>query len=69
MAKTPMRHRHVYTVCSPPQLTRTLCWTHARRKSLKLADAARQWKRRIGAQVIAPVAAEENQRYDDFLLK
>ena len=49
---------------SPSPLTRALCWAHARRKFFELADAAAQLKRRKGAAVISPIAAEAVRRID-----
>ena len=49
---------------SPAPLTRALCWAHARRKFFELADAATPLKRRKGAPVISPVAAEAVRRID-----
>ena len=49
---------------SPAPLTRALCWAHARRKFFELADVANQLKRRKGAPVISPVAAEAVRRID-----
>ena len=48
----------------PAPLTRALCWAHARRKFFELADVASQLKRRKGAPVISPVAAEAVRRID-----
>lgn len=48
----------------PVPLTRALCWAHARRKFFELADVAAQLKRRKGAPVISPVAAEAVRRID-----
>ncbi|CAA9525929.1 MAG: Mobile element protein [uncultured Sphingomonadaceae bacterium] len=45
-------------------LTRALCWAHARRKFFELADVAAQLKRRKGAPVISPIAAEAVKRID-----
>ncbi len=49
---------------SPAPLTRALCWAHARRKFFELADVAVQLKRRKGAPVISPMAAEAVRRID-----
>ena len=49
---------------SPAPLTRALCWAHARRKFFELADVASQLKRRKGAPVISPIAAEAVSRID-----
>jgi hypothetical protein len=49
---------------SPSPLTRALCWAHARRKFFELADVAAQLKRRKGAAVISPIAAEAVRRID-----
>ncbi len=49
---------------SPVSLTRALCWAHARRKFFELADVAAQLKRRRGAPVISPIAAEAVRRID-----
>jgi transposase len=49
---------------SPAPLTRALCWAHARRKFFELADVAGQLKRRRGAPVISPIAAEAVRRID-----
>ena len=49
---------------SPSPLIRALCWAHARRKFFELADAAAQLKRRKGAAVISPIAAEAVRRID-----
>ena len=49
---------------SPAPLTRALCWAHARRKFFALADVAAQLKRRRGAAVISPIAAEAVRRID-----
>jgi transposase len=49
---------------SPAPLTRALCWAHARRKFFELADVAAQLKRRKGAPVISPIAAEAVRRID-----
>lgn len=46
----------------PAPLTRALCWAHARRKFFELADVAAQLKRRKGAPVISPIAAEAVRR-------
>ena len=48
----------------PAPLTRALCWAHARRKFFELADVAGQLKRRKGAPVISPIAAEAVRRID-----
>ena len=48
----------------PAALTRALCWAHARRKFYELADVASQLKRRKGAPVISPIAAEAVRRID-----
>ena len=48
----------------PSPLTRALCWAHARRKFFELADVAAQLKRRRGAAVISPIAAEAVRRID-----
>lgn len=48
----------------PVPLARALCWAHARRKFFELADVASQLKRRKGAPVISPVAAEAVKRID-----
>ncbi|MDX7953975.1 IS66 family transposase [Lichenihabitans sp. Uapishka_5] len=48
----------------PAPLTRALCWAHARRKFFELADVATQLKRRKGAAVISPIAAEAVRRID-----
>ena len=48
----------------PTPLTRALCWAHARRKFFELADVAVQLKRRKGAAVISPIAAEAVRRID-----
>jgi transposase len=49
---------------SPSPLTRALCWAHARRKFFELADVAGRLKRRKGATVISPIAAEAVRRID-----
>ena len=49
---------------TPAPVTRALCWAHARRKFFELADVAAQLKRRKGAPVISPVAAEAVRRID-----
>ena len=49
---------------SPVPLTRALCWAHARRKFFELADVAAQLKRRRGAAIISPIAAEAVRRID-----
>lgn len=49
---------------SPAPLIRALCWAHARRKFFELADVAAQLKRRKGAPVISPIAAEAVRRID-----
>ena len=51
---------------SPRPLTRALCWAHARRKFFELADVAAQLKRRKGAAVISPIAAEAVRRIDSI---
>jgi len=48
----------------PVPLIRALCWAHARRKFFELADIASQLKRRKGAAVISPIAAEAVRRID-----
>ena len=48
----------------PGPLTRALCWAHARRKFFELADVAAQLKRRKGAALISPIAAEAVRRID-----
>ncbi len=49
---------------APGPLARALCWAHARRKFFELADVAAQLKRRKGAPVISPIAAEAVRRID-----
>jgi len=49
---------------SPGPLTRGLCWAHARRKFFELADIGSQAKRRKGAPIISPIAAEAVKRID-----
>jgi transposase len=49
---------------APAPLVRALCWAHARRKFFELADVAAQMKRRKGAPVISPIAAEAVRRID-----
>ncbi|WP_447725667.1 IS66 family transposase [Sphingomonas koreensis] len=49
---------------TPAPLARALCWAHARRKFFELADVASQLKRRKGAPVISPIAAQAMQRID-----
>ena len=49
---------------TPTPLVRALCWAHARRKFFELADVAAQLKRRKGAPVISPIAAEAVRRID-----
>ncbi len=51
-------------IARPAPLTRALCWAHARRKFFELADVAAQLKRRKGAPVISPIAAEAVRRID-----
>ncbi len=48
----------------PAPLTRALCWAHARRRFFELADIGTQLKRRKGALVISPIAAEAVRRID-----
>ena len=45
-------------------VTAAFCWSHARRKFFELADVAAQMKRRKGAAVISPIAAEAVRRID-----
>jgi len=45
-------------------LIRALCWAHGRRKFFELADVAAQLKRRKGAAVISPIAAEADRHID-----
>ena len=49
---------------TPTPVVRALCWAHARRKFFELADIANQLKRRKGAPVISPLAAEAVRRID-----
>lgn len=49
---------------SPSPVIRALCWAHARRKFFELGDVAAQLKRRKGASVISPIAAEAVRRID-----
>ncbi len=51
---------------SPSPVTRALCWAHARRKFFELGDVAAQLKRRKGASVISPIAAEAVRRIDEI---
>ena len=47
------------------QITRALCWAHARRKFFVLADVATQMKRKPGlAPVVSPLALEAVVRID-----
>ena len=48
----------------PGPAVKSLCWAHARRKFFELADVASQVKRRKGAAVISPIAAEAVRRID-----
>uniref|UniRef100_UPI0035CC15A1 IS66 family transposase n=1 Tax=uncultured Sphingomonas sp. TaxID=158754 RepID=UPI0035CC15A1 len=49
---------------SPSPVIRALCWADARRKFFELADVASQLKRRKGAAVISPIAAEAVRHID-----
>jgi transposase len=48
----------------PAPMVRALCWAHARRKFFELADVAASVRRRRGAPIISPIAAEAVRRID-----